>query len=68
MTTPSRCPACHTGARRSGQYLCRNCWFTLTDATRRLLDRRDSRAFTRLRSLYRQLDRGVPLAEIRVTA
>jgi hypothetical protein len=51
-----------------GKYLCLGCWNTLPMAARRMLNRRDSRAFTRLRMLHRQLGRGVPLAEIRITA
>jgi hypothetical protein len=51
-----------------GKYLCLGCWSTLPMAARRLLNRRDSRAYARLRELHRQLDRGVPLAEIRITA
>lgn len=68
MPTTTRCPACPTGTKGPGKYLCRACWFALTDAARRALNRRDSNAYTRLRSLHRQLDRGVPLVEIRITA
>lgn len=66
--TAARCPGCPTGRKHPGRYLCRACWFVLPDAARRLLNRRDSRAFARLRQLHDQLDRGVPLAEIRITA
>jgi hypothetical protein len=65
---PTRCPACPDGMKGPGKYLCIVCWFALPDAARRMLNRRDSRAFTRLRMLHQQLGRGVPLAEIRITA
>lgn len=64
-TTP--CPSCKTGRKGPGKYLCLNCWTTLTNTARRALNRRDSKAFARLRELHRQLDAGVPLAEIKVT-
>lgn len=62
------CPARCTRTRAPGQYLCRTCWLALPAAARSLLNRRDSRAFARLRELHRQLDASVPLAEIRITA
>ncbi|WP_406444480.1 hypothetical protein OHB14_36545 [Streptomyces sp. NBC_01613] len=66
--TASRCPGCPDGVKHPGKYLCRACWFVLPEAARRLLNRRDSRAYARLRQLRTQLDAGVPLAEIRITA
>ena len=66
--TAALCPGCHTRTRAAGQYLCRICWLVLPAAARRLLNRRDSKAFARLRELHAQLDRRVPLAEIRITA
>ena len=66
--TVARCPGCPDGVKHPGKYLCRACWFALPDAARRLLNRRDSRAYARLRQLYDQLGQGVPLAEIRITA
>lgn len=66
--TAARCPGCPNGRKPPGRYLCRACWFALPEAARRLLNRRDSRAFARLRQLHDQLDRRVPLAEIRITA
>jgi len=66
--TATRCPACPSGMKGQGKYLCLGCWNTLPMAARRALNRRDSRAFTRLRMLHRQIGQGVPLAEIRITA
>jgi hypothetical protein len=68
MTTPSPCPSCRTRTKGPGKYLCGTCWNALNPATRRLLSSSGSRAFARLRQLHRQLDAGVPLAEIRITA
>ena len=62
------CPGCHTRTRAAGQYLCRTCWFALPSAARHRLNRRDSRAFARLREMHNQLTAGVPLAEVRITA
>lgn len=64
MTTP--CRACQT-PKPLRMYLCPNCWKQLLAHTRRALNRRDSQAFARLRELHRQVDAGVPLAEIQVT-
>lgn len=66
MTT-TRCPACPSGRKGTGKYLCLSCWSTLPVAARRHLNRRDSRAFARLRELHTQLAAGVPLAEIEVS-
>lgn len=66
--TPARCPACPNGMRSPGKYLCLGCWSTLPMASRHALNRRDSRAFARLRKLHRHLDADVPLADIRITA
>jgi len=66
--TATRCPGCPSGVKGPGKYLCLGCWSTLPMAARRLLNRRDSRAYPRLRQLHRQLDAGVPLAEIRIAA
>lgn len=68
MTITTPCPSCRTGVKSPGKYLCGSCWFALTPAARRLLSASGGRAFARLRQLHRQLDRGVPLAEIRITA
>jgi hypothetical protein len=65
--TATRCPGCPSGMKGPGKYLCLGCWSTLSMATRRALNRRDSRAFARLRQLHTQLDAGVPLADIRIT-
>ncbi|MGC9540219.1 hypothetical protein [Streptomyces sp. UG1] len=59
-------PSCK-GRKTPGQYLCRSCWFRLTPAARRALNRPDSGAYGRLRALYRQLEDGVPLGEIEVS-
>lgn len=64
MNTP--CHNCKT-PKPSRMYLCHNCWFSLSNAARRALNRRDSQAFARLRELHKQLDAGVPLADIQVT-
>jgi hypothetical protein len=48
-------------------YLCGNCWIQLTPAARRALNRRDSKAFLRVRELHQQLDGGRPLGQIQVT-
>lgn len=66
--TAARCPGCPSGVRGAGKYLCLGCWNSLTMTARRALNRRDSRAFARLRELHRQLDASVPLSEIRITA
>jgi len=68
MPTPTRCPACPSGMKGPGKYLCGTCWYALTPAARRLLSSSGSRAFGRLRQLHRQLGQGVPLADIRITA
>jgi len=68
MPTTLPCRGCTNGVRAPGQYLCRTCWFALPDGARRLLNRRDTRAYARLRQLHAQLDQDVPLAEIRITA
>lgn len=65
--TATRCPGCPSGMKGPGKYLCLGCWNTLPMAARRLLNRRDSRAFARLRQLHAQLDAGTPLADIRIT-
>jgi hypothetical protein len=65
--TVTRCPACPSGMKGPGKYLCLGCWSGLTALARRALNRRDSRAFARVRELHRQLDASVPLDEIQVT-
>jgi len=62
MTNP--CHNCGT-PRPPRTYLCRNCWPSLPAAARHALNRADNHA--RLRELHRQLDAGVPLADIQVT-
>jgi len=66
MTAATRCPGCPSGAKGPGKYLCGTCWYALSPTARRLLSSSGSRAFGRLRQLHRQLDQGVPLAEIRI--
>lgn len=53
--------------RRTGQYLCRACWFKIPGPSRSALNLRDSQAMVRLRELHTQLTADVPLAEIQVT-
>jgi predicted RNA-binding protein YlxR (DUF448 family) len=65
--TATRCPACPTGMKGRGKYLCLDCWNALSALARRALNRRDSKAFARVRELHRQLDASVPLDEIQVT-
>ena len=68
MTTTTRpCPSCQT-PRDGRHHLCRTCWFALPKAARGPLLRRDAQASMRLRELYRQIQDGVPLPEIRITA
>ncbi|MGW0821798.1 hypothetical protein [Streptomyces sp. NPDC002845] len=65
MKTP--CPACRARARQPRHYLCDQCWGNLPGPTRRALNRRDSKATTRLQELHRQLAAGMHLADIQVT-
>lgn len=65
MSTP--CPACRSRERGTGKYLCYGCWHGLPLRARRALQRHDVKATDRLQELYRQIARGVPLAEIEVT-
>lgn len=60
------CHNCRT-PRPPRMYLCGNCWSSLSATARRALNRRDKSAFLRLRELHKQLDAGVPLADIQVT-
>lgn len=62
-TTP--CPSC-TPLKPCRHYLCATCWDALPDATQRALNRRDGKAFGRLRELHAHLAAGVPLAEIHI--
>lgn len=66
LIPPTPCRSCR-GPRPPRMYLCGNCWGRLSAATRRALNRKDSRAVARLRELHNQLDAGVPLTEIQVT-
>lgn len=63
----TRCRACPTGRKGRGKYLCLDCWNGLTDLSRRLLSKRDSRAMSRLRELHRQIDAGVPLDSVYIS-
>lgn len=60
------CRKCRT-PKPPRMYLCGTCWQALPAPTRCALNRRDSRAMFRLRELHKQIDAGVPLAEIGVT-
>jgi hypothetical protein len=68
---PLNPPACPNPAcqkpKRASDYMCRDCWFTLSRAARILLLRRDAKASERLRELYRQLQDGVALHLIQIT-
>lgn len=63
----SACPNCHA-PKEPRHYLCRGCWPGLTPETRRRLWKSDRLARQRLAELHEQLDRGVPLAQIKVAA
>jgi hypothetical protein len=54
--------------RAPGQYLCRTCWGQLPATAQQRLNRRDRSAFLRLRELSRQIEAGVPLPDVTVTA
>ncbi|MGH3382671.1 MAG: hypothetical protein ACRDP6_48880 [Actinoallomurus sp.] len=66
MNAP-KCPACQ-GPKPARLYLCRGCWFTLQPRARAALNRRDDLAVTRLRELYDQIQRGIPLREVVITS
>lgn len=61
------CPACRTRPKGSGYYLCHYCWGQLRLRARRALRRRDVTGAQRLRELYGQIHRGVPLDQIEIT-
>lgn len=61
------CLSC-TANRAAGQYLCRRCWGQLPETAQRRLNKRDRQAFLRLRELSRQIEAGVPLPDVVVTA
>lgn len=65
--TQTRCPACPSGTKGPGKYLCFDCWDALSGPARRSLSRRDSKAMARIQELYAQLGTGLPLADITVT-
>ncbi|MFE9684137.1 hypothetical protein [Streptomyces sp. NPDC006285] len=67
MTARIPCKSGCGGTRQPGRYLCLACWRALPAAARGALSRTDSRALARLRELHRQLDAGIPPAEIEVT-
>jgi hypothetical protein len=64
---PPKCPACQ-GPKRARLYVCGGCWYTLQPRARAALNRRDAFASVRLRELYEQLQRDVPLHEIAITS
>ncbi|WP_314411410.1 hypothetical protein [Streptomyces sp. DSM 40484] len=64
--TKLTCLACPC-PRNTGQYTCRTCWTLLSHTTRSRLNRRDSKAFARLRELESKIRSGIPLAEIEVS-
>lgn len=67
MSMTHTCRACGQ-ARQPGRYLCYRCWMALPAPARRALSLRGPAAasLARLRELHAQLDRGVPLADIRI--
>jgi hypothetical protein len=65
-TTTTPCRVCRT-PKPVRQYLCPTCWAGLSGPARHALIRRDSMALARLRDLYRQIDAGMALADVRVT-
>ncbi|MFJ2206009.1 hypothetical protein [Streptomyces microflavus] len=64
--TSPPCKACR-GAKAPGMYLCWTCWYSVPAASRRALNRRDTRATARLRALYDHIDSGRPLADLEIT-
>ncbi|MEU2265011.1 hypothetical protein ABZ568_00855 [Streptomyces olindensis] len=61
------CPSPDCNAqRRTGQYLCWDCWDALPTLTRRALSIRDDLARARLQILHRQLAAGAPPHEIEI--
>ncbi|WP_019061761.1 hypothetical protein [Streptomyces prunicolor] len=58
-------PVCEA-KRRTGQYLCWDCWDTLPRPTRLALGSRDDIAIARLQILHRELAAGVPPHEIEI--
>jgi hypothetical protein len=54
--------------RQPGHYLCSSCWGQLPLPVRRALCKRDALALARLRQLHAQLDAGMELSEIGVSA
>lgn len=62
----TRCPACATGEKGPGKYLCYDCWHKLPLPARRALNRTDTMALARLEELYDQIHRQVPLGQIEV--
>lgn len=64
--TATPCRACRA-PKPSRWYLCGACWAALPEAARRALNRRDGRAFARLRELHAHIDSGQPLEELEIT-
>lgn len=60
------CPCC-PNVRQTGHYMCRNCWSALPADTRSRLNRRDDRAFARLRELHAAIATRTPLRAITVS-
>lgn len=61
------CPSCKK-SKNPKHYLCHVCWYRLSKEARDALWRKDGLAAERLRELYEQIQQGVPLSEIRITA
>jgi hypothetical protein len=62
----STCPNC-ARPKKPTYYLCARCWYTLPPAARRALWRADALAADRLGELHRQIQDGIPLAEVAIT-
>ncbi|WP_284576680.1 hypothetical protein [Streptomyces sp. 2P-4] len=64
--TASPCRACRT-PKPVRWYLCGPCWDALPAAARRALNKRDGKAFIRLRELHAHVDSEQPLEELEIT-
>jgi hypothetical protein len=54
-------------AKLAHWYLCRACWGQVPAAARRVLNRRDALAVTRLRELHAHIDAHRPLSDLEIT-
>ncbi|MET9321927.1 hypothetical protein ABZX75_17295 [Streptomyces sp. NPDC003038] len=65
--TATPCRACRI-PKPPHLYLCGACWGALPAAARRALNKRDGRAFARLRELHAHIDSEQPLEELEITS